>query len=169
MNGASTRVITLEGRCRGDRCGRAGAGDVMDGLRLALLTGDYEGRPHRRQVKARRCRELLPPPCGGWGSGDVAHQCATARPPPQPSPTRGKESVTDRSRTRFHSRRADRVRGETLVALPASSAPPRSPRHAASAEKWPRIDLTTLRRGSAHNFRWSRQASCTVRPEQFQH
>ncbi len=95
MNGASTRVITLEGRCRGDRCGRAGAGDVMDGLRLALLTGDYEGRPHRRQVKARRCRELLPSPLWGVGVGRCGTSMRHGTPPTPTLPHKG-EGVRDR-------------------------------------------------------------------------
>src|SRR5215831_4558462 len=73
------------------------------------------GDPHRRQVKARHCDELLPSQSKsavadfdhfiewpnphysevrlgrgrGWGSGDVALRCSTARPPTPSLPHKG--------------------------------------------------------------------------------
>src|SRR5258706_9397531 len=47
-------------------------------------------RPHRRKVKVRRCRGLLPSPLwggvGGEGRAKWHRPCPTARPPPPPLP-----------------------------------------------------------------------------------
>jgi len=59
-------------------------------------TGDTRVASIGRQVKARRCRELLPSPFReglGVGVEPVLHCCAPRHdPPPQPSPARGRES-----------------------------------------------------------------------------